>query len=99
MPPARLSAEYFDDWYAGKGAGLRDAGFADVDVRDRPAWLARERGLWEEAVTIDPGGDPGLLSFRDEAIRSLGRIGLIYRVLATATAPGKALDTASDGIG
>jgi SAM-dependent methyltransferase len=69
------------------GKGLRDAGFADVDARDRPAWLARERALWEEAVTIDPGDDPALLSFRDEAARSLGHSGLIYRVLATASAP------------
>lgn len=68
-------------------AGLAGAGFTGIEVRDRPAWRERERAVWEEAVTIDPGEDPALLSFRGEGVRSLEHFALIRRVLATATAP------------
>jgi len=68
-------------------AGLADAGFAGVKVEERPRWLDRERAMWEEAVTIDPGDDPALRSFHDEGVRSLEQWGLLRRVLATATAP------------
>src|SRR6201994_3972968 len=43
------------------------AGFIDIEVRDRPSWLAREQAMWREAITLDPGDDPALRSFRDEA--------------------------------
>lgn len=69
------------------GAGLRRAGFTDVEVRERPSWFARENALWEEAVTIEPGDDPALRSFHDEAERSLGWAALFRRVLAVATKP------------
>src|SRR6516225_10617606 len=52
-------------------AGLRQAGFTDVEVRDRPSWLAREHALWEEAVTLAPGDDPALRSFHAEGVKSL----------------------------
>jgi len=68
-------------------AGLSAAGFTEVEVRERPAWRKRERGIWEEAVALDPGTDPALRSFYDEAAGSLGRFGLLRRVLAVATAP------------
>ncbi len=68
-------------------AGLAEAGFTGIEVRERPAWLERERAIWEEAVTIDPGDDPALASFHGEAVRSLAHITLIRRVLAVATAP------------
>lgn len=67
--------------------GLRQAGFTDVEVRERPSWLARERALWEEAAGIDPGGDPALASLRNEAVASLKWGGLLRRVLAVATRP------------
>jgi SAM-dependent methyltransferase len=67
--------------------GLRQAGFTDIEVRDRPAWLARERALWEEAVALDPGDDPALRSLHDEGVRSLGWGHLLRRVLAVATSP------------
>ncbi len=67
--------------------GLRQAGFTDIEVRDRPAWLAAEHALWEEAVTLDPGEDPALRSFHDEGVRSLEWAGLLRRVLAVATSP------------
>ncbi len=71
------------------GAGLRQAGFADVEVRDRPAWLEREHALWEEAAALDPGDDPALRSFHAEGVKSLqwAGLGLIRRVLAVATRP------------
>lgn len=68
-------------------AGLAEAGFTGIEVRERPAWRERERALWEEAVTIDPGSDPALASFYDEGVRSLEKFALIRRVLAVATAP------------
>ena len=69
------------------GAGLRGAGFADVRVHERTAWLDRERAVWEEAAALDPGDDPALRSFHDEGVRSLATFGLVRRVMATATAP------------
>jgi SAM-dependent methyltransferase len=68
-------------------AGLRQAGFTDVEVRDRPSWLAREHALWEEAVTLDPGDDPALRSLHAEGVKSLQWIALLRRVLAVATSP------------
>jgi ubiquinone/menaquinone biosynthesis C-methylase UbiE len=69
------------------GQGLRQAGFTEVEVHDRPAWLAAERAMWEEAVTLDPGDDPALRSFHDEGVKSLEWTGLLRRVLAVATRP------------
>ena len=68
-------------------ADLRQAGFADVEVRDRPSWLAREREMWEEAVALDPGDDPALRSFHDEGVRSLEWGPLFRRVLGVASKP------------
>ena len=74
---------------ANLGAGLRQAGFTDVEVRDRPAWLEREHALWEEATALDPGDDPALQSFHAEGVKSLQwtGLGLLRRVLAVATKP------------
>lgn len=69
------------------GAGLAAAGFADVEVRDRPDWRARERAMWEEAAALDPGDDPALRSFHNEGVQSLRTWDALRRVLATATAP------------
>jgi SAM-dependent methyltransferase len=68
-------------------AGLRQAGFTDIEVRDRPSWMARERALWEEAVALDPGDDPALRSLHDEGVRSLEWGPVLRRVLAVATSP------------
>jgi SAM-dependent methyltransferase len=72
---------------ANLAAGLGQAGFIDVEVRERPSWLAREHALWEEAAALDPGDDPALRSLHDEAVRSLRWAGLLRRVLAVATSP------------
>jgi SAM-dependent methyltransferase len=71
------------------GAGLHQAGFTDVEVRERPSWLAREQALWEEAVALDPGDDPALRSLHAEGVKSLEwtTAGLLRRVLAVAASP------------
>jgi SAM-dependent methyltransferase len=69
------------------GDGLRRAGFTDVEVRDRPPWLAREHALWEEVAALDPGDDPALRSLHEEGVRSLQWADLLRRVLAMATKP------------
>jgi ubiquinone/menaquinone biosynthesis C-methylase UbiE len=74
-------------------AGLHQAGFTDVEVRDRPSWLAREQELWEEAATLDPGNDPALRSLRDEGVKSLQWAALLRRVLAVATSPSSGTTT------
>jgi SAM-dependent methyltransferase len=68
--------------------GLHQAGFTEVEVRERPSWLARERALWEEAAALDPGDDPALRSLHDEGMRSLQWGPLLRRMLAVATNPG-----------
>ena len=40
-----------------------------------------------EAAALDPGEDPALISFRNEALRSPVVIERTRRVMATATAP------------
>jgi SAM-dependent methyltransferase len=67
--------------------GLTAAGFASVEVLDRPAWRERERAMWEEAAALDPGEDPALQSLHDEGVGVLPIFGLMRRVMATATAP------------
>jgi hypothetical protein len=69
------------------GAGLTGAGFAEVEVRDRPLWRDRERAMWAEAAALDPGEDPALISFHDEGLRAPLLFELTRRVMATATAP------------
>jgi SAM-dependent methyltransferase len=68
-------------------AGLAAAGFAGIEVCDRPGWRASERAMWEEAAALDPGEDPALRAFHDEGVRSLPIFDLVRRVMATATAP------------
>ena len=67
---------------------LTAAGFVDVVVETRPAWLAVERRVWQEAAAIgDDEGDQALRSLRDEGRRSLEDVDARQRVIAFATAP------------
>jgi hypothetical protein len=68
-------------------AGLRSAGFDEVDIHERPDWRETERQMWQEAATVDPGDDPALQSLHNEAVRVLDTFHLVRRVMATATAP------------
>jgi SAM-dependent methyltransferase len=65
-------------------SALEQAGFVDIEVRDRPEWLSIERALWEQAVSLDPGDDPALQSFHDEGVRVLPGLDLTRRLLASA---------------
>ena len=68
-------------------AGLTGAGFEDIEVRERPGWRDQERAMMEEAAGLDPGDDPALRSFHEEALRAPLIQGLTRRVMASATAP------------
>lgn len=68
-------------------ASLTAAGFRDVDRRERPEWHQVAHSLWQAAMAIAPGGDPALVSTREEAERSLANHDRLSRVMATATAP------------
>ncbi|WP_433271431.1 class I SAM-dependent methyltransferase [Actinosynnema sp. CS-041913] len=69
------------------GEVLRAAGFADVDVAERPAWEQRRRAVYEAALGTDPSDDPGLTLMQAEARTALAEMPRIKRVLATATNP------------
>jgi hypothetical protein len=34
-------------------AGLQQAGFTGIEVRDRPSWLRAEHAMWQEAAALD----------------------------------------------
>ena len=68
-------------------AGLAGAGFADIEVRERPGWRDQERAMWEEATALDPGDDPALRAFHEEGVQSPLVLDLTRRVMASATAP------------
>src|SRR5215469_8949772 len=68
-------------------AGLAGAGFADIEVRERPGWRDRERAMWEEAAALEPGDDAALRAFHEEGVSSLPMLDLTRRVMASATAP------------
>ena len=73
--------------YVDLGAGLTGAGFADIEVRERPLWRHQERAMWEEAAALDPGDDPALCAFHEEGVQSPPVLELTRRVMGSATAP------------
>ena len=78
--PARLHAVHL-------GRDLAAAGFADVQVQDRPDWREAERALWREVLAAPADADEALRSAQSEGRRSLDTFDAIRRVFATATAP------------
>jgi SAM-dependent methyltransferase len=66
---------------------LTAAGFADVQVHEKPDWRAAERRMWEEAEAAPASDDPAMQSLQAEAQRSLSIWAEMRRVFATATAP------------
>lgn len=78
-------------------SGLVDAGFVDVEVRERPQWRAAERSMWQAAAALDPGDDADLRSFHDEGVHVLGMFDLIRRILATARRDHSPSDIAEPG--
>jgi SAM-dependent methyltransferase len=65
---------------------LPEAGFVDVEVREKPDWRQAERALWEEAVAV-VDADAAVRSLQAEGRRSLDAFDSLRRVFATATAP------------
>jgi SAM-dependent methyltransferase len=66
---------------------LPAAGFADVQVRDKPEWREIERRMWQEALAAPADSDAGVRSLQTEGRRSLDTFDSLRRVFATATAP------------
>lgn len=77
-------------------AGLAEAGFGDVEVREKPGWLGAERALWTEAAALDPGDDQGLADLKEEAEGVLPEFDKTRRVMAVAVRPGS--QPASTGV-
>ena len=69
------------------GAGLAGAGFVDVEVRDKPAWMDAEQTLWTEAATLEVRDDKALADLKEEAEASLPEYDLTRRVMANAVRP------------
>lgn len=67
--------------------GLEEAGFTDVNVRERADWREAERAMWTEAAALDPRGESALLSFHEEGKRSLDGFDRVRRVMASAARP------------
>lgn len=66
---------------------LPEAGFAEVEVTEKPAWQAIENRFWQESLTPDAGDDLALQSMQEEARRVLAVSAGRRRVLAQARAP------------
>lgn len=67
--------------------GLETSGFVEVAHEDRPEWREAERRMWTEAALLNPGDDPALRSFHDEAVRALTNFDGYRRVMASARKP------------
>jgi SAM-dependent methyltransferase len=67
------------------GEVLRNAGFVDVQVVERPEWEDRRRAAYEAALEVGPSDDPGLTRMQAEARTGLPQMPLLRRVLAVAT--------------
>ena len=65
---------------------LPEAGFADVEVVEKPDWRQTEKRLWEAALAVGATEDPALLSMQEEGRRVLDTFDGLRRVMATATA-------------
>ena len=65
---------------------LPEAGFAGVEIADRPEWRVTERRMWEEALTVE-APDPAMVSMQVEARHILSNFDTRRRLLATAVKP------------
>lgn len=66
---------------------LRSAGFADIEVRERPEWHEAARRLWQRSLELDAAGDPAIESTQNEGRRSLENHDKMRRLLVTAVRP------------
>jgi SAM-dependent methyltransferase len=66
---------------------LPAAGFADVQVDEKPQWREMERTMWQAALAAPADSDPAVQALQAEGRSSLEIFGSLRRVFATATAP------------
>ncbi len=66
---------------------LPAAGFAGVQVHEKPEWRDAERRMWQEALAAPADSDAAIRSLQNEGRRSLDTFESVRRVFATATAP------------
>jgi SAM-dependent methyltransferase len=66
---------------------LPAAGFAGVQVHEKPGWREIERRMWQEALAAPAGSDAAIQSLQAEGRRSVDAFDSLRRVFATATAP------------
>ena len=64
-------------------AGLESAGFTEVRVQVREAWLADERAAWNAVVSMPASEDESLQALQSEGQRFLELGDRVRRVLAT----------------
>jgi hypothetical protein len=69
---------------------LHSAGFADIEMEDRPEWHDLFTRVLRIALDLgEPGDDARLATLQDEARRILPMADLMHRVVVTAIAPGR----------
>jgi ubiquinone/menaquinone biosynthesis C-methylase UbiE len=69
---------------------LHSAGFADIEMEDRPEWHDLFTRILRIALDLgDPGDDARLAELQDEARQILPVADLMHRVIVTAIAPGR----------
>ncbi len=66
---------------------LARAGFAEVQLYDKPQWRQAERELWADAIAA-PSTDPAVQALQAEGRKSLSAFDSLRRVLVVATASG-----------
>jgi SAM-dependent methyltransferase len=66
---------------------LSAAGFRSVAVSEHPEWQDAQRAVYEAALGLDAGSDPGLERLQREARQALPGMARLRRVLAVAERP------------
>ena len=91
MKPEPGSAAYFDNWYADMTTSPLQDEIQQRHLGLPPRLLSTSLlpwdGIAEVVAALDPGTDPGLIAFREEALQAPMIDELTRRVMATATAP------------
>jgi ubiquinone/menaquinone biosynthesis C-methylase UbiE len=66
---------------------LPAAGFTAIAVHEHPEWHDAQRAVYEAALGLDAGADPGLRSLHREAAQALPWMARLRRVLVVAERP------------
>jgi SAM-dependent methyltransferase len=68
---------------------LATAGFTEIAMQEHPEWHDAQRAVYEAALGLDAGSDPGLRSLQREAEQGLPRMAGVRRVLVVAQRPAR----------